>query len=106
MNQNDSSHPTSIILVGTNYQSMCGFPKDYRLQLNVIGDFLKPNKGFTEFDKVFCKHLIDSKSTHYQILTWFCNTIAPSISAFFGFYDDYKSIWDMFVSHYSSMDIS
>jgi len=80
------------ILDGTNYivwsQSMRSFLKGRKLWLYVTGDILKPTKVISKIDDTFRTCLIDWDSKHHQILTWFRNTIIPSIAALFGNFDD------------------
>jgi hypothetical protein len=70
----------------------------------VTKDILKPTKFTAETDDAFCTHLIDWDNKYHQILTWFRNTIIPSIAALFDSFDDAQGAWDMLASHYSSID--
>jgi hypothetical protein len=69
---------------------MRSFLKSYKLWLYVTGDLKRPIQGATETNEAFCTRLIDLDSNHHQILTWFCNTTIPSISALFGSFDEAK----------------
>jgi hypothetical protein len=70
----------------------------------VTRDIPKPTKVTAKSDYAFCTRLINWDSKHHQILTWFRNTIIPSIATLFGSFDDAQGAWDMLASHYSSIN--
>ena len=108
MAQNEILTQIHATLDGTNYivwsQSMISFLKGRKLWLYVTGDIPKPTKVDAETDDAFHTRLIDWDSKHHQILTWFHNTIIPSIAALFGSFDDAQGAWNMLASRYSSID--
>lgn len=75
----------------------CGLKKclaffERRLWRYVTGDIIKPTQLKDESDDKFNNRLDDWDSKNHQILTWFCNTCAPSIKVYFGKFKTAKDV--------------
>ena len=102
MAQSEISKPIHIILDGDNYslwaQGMCSFFKGHELWLYVTRQRIPSKQHKDETEDAFALRLEYWDGVNYQIITWLCNTYAPSVSMKFGGYDTTKDVRDMLAS--------
>ena len=77
---------------------MCSFFKSHKLWLYVTRQHLPPKQQKNKTEDAFALRLEYWDGVNYQIITWLCNTYAPSVSMKFGGYDTAKDVRDMLAS--------
>lgn len=108
MEKSEAAQPIHTVLNGPNYllwaEEISSFLKGRKLWKFVSGTMKEPVQLEKEPVEKYGERLEDWECKNHQILTWFRNTIAPSIKVQFGRIQTAKELWDLLQKRYGVSD--